>query len=178
MPGRRLDPTEGDQLRPGVHSLGDVFRFQPTVAEGDLTDVVSLAGQLTPGEVVRAVLPLSDHDVVAPGGRAELRSNQPAAQDTKGISAMSVPSAPISLATAERASFGWPLPAAVVDADSCPLIDELVVGVRESSAGEADRSSVQVHAVCSRWEKATSVTDVRDPRRWYRVGHDVNLPPE
>jgi hypothetical protein len=44
-----------------------------------------------------------------------------------------------------------------IEADSCPLIDELVVSLREASAAETDRS-VQVHA--------------------YRIGHDVHVPVE
>ena len=102
-------------------------------------------------------------------------ATSPAADDTEGISAISAGSAPISLATAERA---WPAapPTAVVQADGGPLVDELVIGVREPPAGQADRSGVEVRPARGRREQVAGITDTRGLRRRYRVRHDLNLP--
>ena len=54
----------------------DVVGLEPAVAERHLPDVVALAGELPPREVVRAVLALPDDDVLARGRRAELGGDQ------------------------------------------------------------------------------------------------------
>ena len=52
-----------------------------------------------------------------------------------------------------------------------------MIGVREPPAGEPDRGGVEVRAARGRREQAAGITDARRLRCWYRVGHDLNLPP-
>ena len=155
-------PLNATSCVPASTRSRDVFGLESAVAERDLTDVVALAGQLPPGEVVRAVLPLPDHDVVARAGWAELGSNQAGGRGHRRDQRDVGGGGADQPRHRRPGVVGGLFAAAVVEAGGCPLVDELVVGVGEPSAGEADRGSVEVRRGLRRREQATSVADVRD----------------
>ena len=76
MAGRALHAAERDHPGGLVDETGDVVGLETPVAEGHLAHVVPLVDELAPGEVVGAVLPLADDDVLARRGRTELRADE------------------------------------------------------------------------------------------------------
>ena len=101
------------------------------MTERDLADVVALALELPPREVVRAVLPLADDDVVTGRGGAELGRDQSGSRrqrrdqrDVCGVGAHEPsrlhPGVVRGLFTADK-----------VQADRDPLVDRVVVGPRQ-----------------------------------------------
>ena len=168
-------PLKATSRVPRVDPPGDIVRLEPAVAEGDLADVVSLAGQQAPRVMVRAVLPLPDHHALTRPGRPELGGHQPGRRrhrrDQRDVSRIS---ADQPGHRRPRLASG-PLAAAVVQAVGCPLIDERAVGLRQPPARQADRSGTEVRPARGRREQAASSTDAR-LRRWSRTGHDLNLP--
>ena len=144
VPGRRLHAAEGDQHGAPVDPLLDVVGLEPAVAERHLPHVVALAGEQAPGEVVRAVLALADHHVLAGRRRTQLRRHQPGrgrdGRDQGDVRRVGADDRrhrdPGPLA--RRLALG------VVQAVLDPLVDVAAIGLGQRPAGQADGRGVEV----------------------------------
>lgn len=168
--GRALDRAERDHPGRLVHVLRHVVGLEAPVAEGDLAHVVPLGLELAPGEVVRAVLPLPDDDVLARAGRPELGGHEARhrreGRDQRDVAGVRTDQP----GDGGACSVGGALTLREVEALLGPSVDDPVVGVGERPAGQADGRGVQVGPVRRRREQPTRVTDLRHGGR--RCVHD------
>ncbi len=175
MAGGRLHATERHQARAGVDALLDVVRLEPAAAERDLADVVALALEQPPREVVRAVLPLPDDDVVAGGRGAELRRDQAGRRrhrrDQRNVRGVG----PHETGRLRPGVVRGLLAAGEVQAVRDPVVDGFVVGPGQRVAGEPDGRGVEVAPVRGRGKQEPRFGDVRDGYVGLRIGHDVTV---
>ena len=175
MAGGRLHAAERHQARAGVDALLDVVRLEPAAAERDLADVVALALEQPPREVVRAVLPLPDDDVLAGGRGAELGRDQPGRRrhrrdqrHVRGVGAHET-------GRLRPGVVRGLLAAGEVQAVRDPVVDRFVVGPGQRVAGEPDGRGVEVAPVRGRGKQEPRFGDVRDGYVGLRIGHDVTV---
>jgi hypothetical protein len=173
--GRRLHTAECHDPRARIHALFDVYGVQATPTERHLANVIALALELTPGEVIRAVLPLTDDDVLTRrrgiqlscdkssrrrDRRDEGHINRVGADDSRGEHSCIV----------RRL-----LPECEVQAARDPRVDDTVVGPRQVLAGESDSGGVEVGTVRCGRERSTRLPDVSLRFGRLPLGHDATV---
>ena len=167
-----LDTAEGDESRAGVDVLGESLGLQAAVVKRDLADLVALAGQLPPREVVRAVLLLADHDVLGARCLTQLRGHQACRgrhrRDQRNIRPVRTHQ------SGHRRSgvLGSGLPADEVEAVRRPLAHERVVGVRHRPARQPHRGSVEVRPLLRRRVEPARSSYVHGALRDRIAGHE------
>ena len=161
--GRGLHRAERHQRRAAVDPFGNVGGLQTAVAERDLADVVALAREQSPREVIRAVLAFADHDVLPVFGPAELGRHQtgrtrhrrdqgdigPVGADQRGDCSSS--------ALARKFATG------VVETRGGPLVDVVVIGVNQRATRQAHRRRIEVRRVGRGREKTAGLPNVGRP---------------
>ena len=82
--GRGLHTAEGNQHGPSVDKPLDVVRLDPAVSERNLPNLVPFVYKQSPRVVVRAVLPLTNYNVLPSAPRAELCSDKAGSRRDRG----------------------------------------------------------------------------------------------
>ncbi len=160
MPGRALDTAERDHPGGLVDQVRDVVGLEAPVAEGHLAHVVPLVDELAPGEVVGAVLPLADDDVLARRGRTELGADETRHRRERGDQGHVRRLGADQPGDGGPGGVGGPFALGEVEPLRAPAVDRAVVGLGERAAGQAHRRRVQVRPVGGGREELPGLAEV------------------